>query len=519
MSEKRGGEAVKGTLPKEWMTCRLADVTDIVMGQSPPSSTYNRKAIGLPFFQGKAEFGALFPTARIYCSKPKKVAREGAVLLSVRAPVGPVNLAPTLCSIGRGLAAIHPLGDMPSKFIFYFFRNHANELAKQATGTTFKAVNKKTVENIPFVLPPLNEQRRIVAKIEALFSELEAGVAALEAARTRLKRYRQALLKAAFEGRLTEDWRQAHRDALEPAETLLARIRAERERRWQAQLAEWQRAVAEWEVAGKPGRKPKKPRKPKELPPLTEEELAALPELTEGWAWVRLGSVIDEPKYGTSKKCSYQFKGIGVLRIPNIVNGIIDESDLKYASFDPTEIETYKLKAGDVLIIRSNGSVSLVGRAAYVSNKDTQYLFAGYLIRLRPATALFRGKYLQYVLSSPALREQIEAKAKSTSGVNNINSKELQMLSVPLCSSREQELIIARLENCFSTLDYLDQTIAQALEQAAALRQAILKKAFSGRLVPQNANDEPAGALLGRIRGEKERNVVTDKKTSRSHHP
>ena len=141
-------------LPCGWERCSLPDFTRIVMGQSPDSRTYNHSGEGLPFFQGKAEFGSLYPTIKLYCSKPKKVAEQGATLLSVRAPVGPANLAQFECCIGRGLAALHPCGGIQPKFVLYLFRNIEPVLSRQGTGSTFKAVSKGFIENLEFNLPP-----------------------------------------------------------------------------------------------------------------------------------------------------------------------------------------------------------------------------------------------------------------------------------------------------------------------------------------------------------------------------
>ena len=143
------------------------------MGQSPSSDTYNRNGDGMPFFQGKAEFGDIYPCIDKYCSKPNKIANAGATLISVRAPVGPTNLAMQDCCIGRGLAAIHPYREIDAKFILFLFRSIEARISDKGTGSTFKAITKSFVEELEFALPPLNEQRRIVEKIDELFSELE----------------------------------------------------------------------------------------------------------------------------------------------------------------------------------------------------------------------------------------------------------------------------------------------------------------------------------------------------------
>ena len=220
---------VKNTVPKGWQRCILIDFTHIVMGQSPSSRTYNRNGDGLPFFQGKAEFGDLSPTVNLYCSKPNKVAKPGATLLSVRAPVGPTNLVQHECCIGRGLAALHPLGGIEPKFLLYLFRSAEPDISGKGTGSTFKAITKALIESFELHLPPLLEQNRIIAKIEELFSELDKGIESLKTARAQLAVYRQAVLKHAFEGKLTADWRKKNKGKLETPEQLLARIKRERE--------------------------------------------------------------------------------------------------------------------------------------------------------------------------------------------------------------------------------------------------------------------------------------------------
>ena len=270
----------------------------------------------------------------MYCSQPNKIAKQNATLLSVRAPVGPTNLAQQDCCIGRGLAAIHPCGGIAPKFLLYLFRSIEPEISGKGTGSTFKAITKSFVEGLHFGLPPLNEQHRIVAKIEELFSELDKGVESLKAARAKLDVYRQAVLKHAFEGKLTAQWRENNEDKLQTSEQLLSRINQERKARYEQQLKESKAAVKKWEEGGKIGKKPARPPKLEEISHLSPIEKETLPSLPIGWSYLRLGLVIDEPKYGSSKKCDYDYKGTGVLRIPNVVRGVVDASDLKSAYFE-----------------------------------------------------------------------------------------------------------------------------------------------------------------------------------------
>lgn len=378
-------------------------------------------------------------------------------------------------------------------------------------GGSLTRIRPAIFDNITIGLPPLNEQNRIVAKIEELFSELDAGVENLTKAKEQLGVYRQSLLKHAFEGKLTEEWRKENADKLESGEALLKRVKKERAENFKKQLEQWEKDVTQWEADGKPGKKPSKPKKPKKLAPISDEELKELPELPEGWVWVRLGNLIDPPAYGTSKKSDYNIDGTGVLRIPNIVNGKIDSRDLKYTAFSPGEEEQYRLKTGDVLTIRSNGSVSLVGQCALIMDHDTQYVYAGYLIRLRPI-GLLLSRFLLYCLSSLRLRNQIESKAKSTSGVNNINSQELSSLIVPQCSPIEQNEVSKLLVDSLSAADEQTFVIETKLEHVGILKQSILNKAFSGELIPQEPSDEPASKLLERIKQER-KNAPKPKRT------
>ena len=297
----------------------MPEFTRIIMGQSPPSTTYNRSGDGLPFFQGKAEFGALHPMVNMYCSHPNKIAEEGATLLSVRAPVGPTNLAERECCIGRGLVAIHPCGGINPKFILFLFRSIEPKLSVTGTGSTFKAITKEQVENFEFGLPPLTEQRRIVAKIEELFSELDKGVESLKTARAQLNVYRQAVLKHAFEGKLTAQWRKQNKDKLEKPEQMLSRIKRERAAHYERQLQEWETALKEWKENGNSGKKPPMPKKPPDISVVLQDVIEKLPQLPAGWMWVRLGNISDVSGGLTKNQKRNSLPGkIKYLRVANV---------------------------------------------------------------------------------------------------------------------------------------------------------------------------------------------------------
>lgn len=294
------------------------------------------------------------------------------------------------------------------KYVLFFFRYIEAQLQQKGTGTTFKAITQDTVKNLEIPVPSLDEQERIVARIEELFSQLDSGVETLRKTKEQLAVYRQAVLKEAFEGGL----------------------------------------------------------------------IGSCPDKI-----VRLGDYIETPRYGTSKKCSYDEgrDGTAVFRIPNIEhkNGRISHFDIKYAKFTESELDGISLRQGDILIIRSNGSVSLVGRAAMVRDADITGTFAGYLMRLRiKEQEVLLPMFLLLFLQSHQARIYIENKAKSTSGVHNINSAEISDLQMPLYDSDEQYAIIEAIESRLSVCDSIEHTVDAALQQAEAMRQSILKRAF-----------------------------------------
>ncbi|MCZ7517409.1 restriction endonuclease subunit S [Escherichia albertii] len=234
-----------------------------------------------------------------------------------------------------------------------------------------------------------------------------------------------------------------------------------------------------------------------------------------------LGHIAEDIRYGTSKKCSESEGHTPVLRIPNIGPGYIINNNLKYANFDSKELSALTLKEGDLLLIRSNGSVDLVGKVAVISENDIQYLYAGYLIRVRLRLEKAVPKYISYCLQSPQLRQIIENIARSTSGVNNINSKELASLELSLPPISEQAEIVRRVEQLFAYADTIEKQVNNALARVNNLTQSILAKAFRGELTAQWRAENPelisgensAAALLEKIKTE--RAASRGKKASR----
>ena len=188
-----------GKIPKEWQVVRLSRIASIIMGQSPPSSTYNEEGTGLPFLQGKAAFGRMYPKPVMYTSKPIKIAEEGDLLISVRAPVGDVNIAPFKLCIGRGLASMRFNKDRASTlFYFYYFQLAKPRLEAMGKGSTFKAITKKDLENLLVPLPPLDEQDRIASSLKAV----DDWISVEEKRKEKLVRFKRGLMELLLTGRV-----------------------------------------------------------------------------------------------------------------------------------------------------------------------------------------------------------------------------------------------------------------------------------------------------------------------------
>lgn len=212
------GAGVEG-VPEGWTIAGLGEsgLADIIMGQSPSSRTYNKKGIGLPFFQGKAEFGDIHPTLNKWCSDPIRTAKEKDILVSVRAPVGDANIAPFECCIGRGLAAIRPKSSLDPFYLFYYLRLSKKRLESEGGGTTFRAINKSVLENFQILLPPLVEQHRIAKILGTIQKAIEQQDKIIEAVKNLKKSLMQKLFREGIGhneleesseiGQMPKDWK------------------------------------------------------------------------------------------------------------------------------------------------------------------------------------------------------------------------------------------------------------------------------------------------------------------------
>jgi len=238
---------------------------------------------------------------------------------------------------------------------------------------------------------------------------------------------------------------------------------------------------------------------------------ATLAAAAAGYEAVEFGALVTNLRYGTSIKCSYDAEGPPVLRIPNVQDGNVDLSDLKFATDADLDLSSFALERGDLLFVRTNGSRDLIGRVASVDGAEGM-AFASYLIRARPDRSRLDPRFAVIALSTPASRALIEAKAATTAGQYNLNLAALRSLPVPVPPIEEQRSIVAAMDQPLSLIDAMEGQVDPAPRRSAALRRAILEQAFRGKLVPQDPSDEPASALLERIAAER---VATPKPSRR----
>ena len=429
--------------------------------------------------------------------KKKYLLKDGDVVISRAGSVGFSCLIkkPEQAVFASYLIRFRPV-IIDELFLSYFLKSPAYWLAisESKLGIAVQNVNATKLKKIALPIAPLPEQHRIVAKIEELLTKLDAGINELHKAQSQLKRYRQSVLKAAFEGKLTEAWRTEHQDEIEPTSVLLERILKERREKWEAEQLEQMQAKGKMPKDDKWKAKYKEPIAP---------DTSDLPALPDGWEWVKLEQVTYLITKGSSPRWQgfdYVDKGILFLRSQNVGWGGLNLSNIAYLpeAFNKKERKSI-LETGDVLLNLVGASI---GRPAIASDEleGANMNQAVALIRL-VKNGLYN-KFLMNYLLSPDAQSTIHGKKVDVARAN-LSLTDVSEFAVPLPPLTEQQAIVSEVESRLSIADEVEKTITAELKRAEQLRQSILKKAFSGKLVPQDPNDEPGSVLLERIKAEK----------------
>ena len=426
----------------------------------------------------------------------------GSVLMVVRSGILsrtlPVAITSAPVTINQDIRAFTPEPGVLAKYVAWQLIAKEHELLRECSkhGTTVASMEGPALLRFPLWIAPSNEQILIVAKLEELLSDLDAGVAELKAAQRKLAQYRQSLLKAAVEGALTAEWRAQHT----PTETgaqLLERILTERRARWEAnQLAK----------VKDQGKTPPAGWQKKYVEPV-QPDMTDLPVLPQGWVWAS-GEQLCEFIKGTTPAKDLDIgrdKAIPFLRVTNLTDrGELDLNDEVFVS-----LKTHRGFLARSAVYPNDVLMNIVGpplgQVAVVPALFSEW-------NINQAIAIFRAVdgvlpwFMCRYLLSPVAQRWLKARSKTTAGQTNLTLEVCRSLPIPLPPQAEQRELLGSLELVMSSIAWQGQAIAHALHQSTAQRQNILRAAFAGQLVPQDPNDEPASRLLARIRAERAAN-------------
>ena len=437
-------------------------------------------------------------------SRAKQVLRTGDVVISMTRPnLNAVALVPNHLDGAIGSTGFHVLRSrwIKPEFLFGLVQTDGfiDSMCDVVQGALYPAVRPKDIAAFKFVLQSPSQQTRIIEKLEELLSDLDAGVAELKAARKKLGQYRQSLLKAAVEGALTADWRAAQEvgagdTALETGSQLLQRILTERRARWEA------KQLAKFAEQGKAPPKDWQKKYPEPVQPGTSD----LPKLPEEWVWASLDQAVAESLVGLDRGQDQQSEvaEFGYIKMNNVsMNGRADVGKLIRVNASEEEVKKYSVQQND-LLFNTRNSLELVGKVGLVQSLSGVTLYNNNLIRLRFDGVLIP-EFAWRQMCAPEFRARMERVKKATTSVAAVYAKDLFPMAVAVPASKEQEEIARVLDMAISAIENQEAAIELALKQSAAQRKNVLKAAFSGQLVPQNPNDEPASVLLDRIRVER----------------
>ncbi|MGI0061310.1 MAG: restriction endonuclease subunit S [Nitrosotalea sp.] len=466
-------------MPLGWISCKLSDLSIKITDGEHLRPKFVES--GIPFLSAKdiGENGINLDNAK-YITKEdaakfrKKCNPEINDLLIVsRGNVGKVcvvNSDKPFCLLGSViLVKVHPKID--SKYINYYLKQLSvrEKLVKLSGSTVQGAIYLRDANNLDVLLCPLNEQKRIVSKIEELFSKIDSTFESLIKTKLQLKSYKSSLLKFGFLGELTKDKRNSN--SYDSVGSLLEKIK---------------------DIKTKQEKKPQKIALP-------EREDEYFHQIPHSWRWVRVGNICLKLQYGTSEKATNDSSGIPVLRMGNIIDGELNFDDLKYFSKNWSDKDEFLLKPGDILFNRTN-SAELVGKTAVVKDYHTPSVFASYLIRAKVAPEIILPKIVSHYSNSVFGRMFIKSVVSQQVGQANVNGTKFAMMCIPLIPKNEQIELIDKIETGISLIQNLSRETDLILQNLLSLKSSILKKGFEGKLVPQDPSDEYASILLQKIK-------------------
>ncbi|WP_181256669.1 restriction endonuclease subunit S [Merismopedia glauca] len=385
------------------------------------------------------------------------------------------------------------------KFVYNFFRSESywEQIHEKQVGTGQPNINSTVLSQIKIPLPPLNEQRRIVAKLDSLLGRTRKAREELEKIGKLCDRYKQAVLSAACSGKLTADWREQNTD-IENTSELMERISISRRKQWE------EIQIQNSKVLGKTlqGESWKTKYKPSEV--INTHELITLPH---NWSWASVDSISTKVVDGVHKKPNYVETGIPFVTVKNLSRGDgISFDDIKYISVEDHEdfVKRANPERGDILITKDG----TLGITKVIRTSQVFSIFVS--VALVKPVCYEMSDYLELAFSSPLLQKQMVG---TGSGLMHIHLIDLRRYSLPIPPLTEQKEIVRRVEKLFKAIDTIQQETQKAFKLCDRLEQSTLAKAFRGELVPQDPDDEPASVLLERIAAEKQQAAASSPKS------
>ena len=465
-----------------WQLAKLVTVTTKVgSGATPRGGKDAYKSAGIPLIRSqnvhsdgfRYEGLAFLDDDQADALKSVEVRADDVLLNITGASIGRVTIAPGRMAgarVNQHVCIIRPKLELRPEFLRWYLASPDIQhiIFDIQTGVTRQALTKEQILSFDVPLPPLDVQEAVVAEIEKQFSRLDEAVASLNRIQSNLKRYKAAVLKAAVEGKLTEQWRKEHPD-VEPAEQLLKRILAERRAKWEAEeLAK---------MKGK-GIKPKDDSWKKKYKEPAGPDTANLPELPEGWLWVSLESISDVIDPNPSHRMpKYVPKGIPLISSENFVSHVeIDFTKGKQVADETFQEQRnrYKVEPGDFAFSR----IGTIGKTMFLPI-DKEYCLSHALVLIKAIGPELSRKYLKTALSSDAVLMQAREGVQSV-GVPDLGMAKMRSFQIPLPPCIEQLAVVDEIDRRLSVTEELEATIKANLKRAERLRQTILQQAFIG---------------------------------------
>lgn len=407
-----------------------------------------------------------------------KIVPQGSVLIAIYGSIGKLGINTIPLATNQAICFTKKIPEyILNKFLFYYLLSIRNQLISMGKGGTQQNISQTVLKSVPFFYPTSKEtQQAIVNKIESLFDEIDEGIGRLKTAAQQIQQYRQSLLKNAFNGELTKEWRSKHADALPSENELLAQIQTAREQHHAQQLADWQTAVSQWEQNGKEGKKPSKPKAPTQAVKF-EENFADLPK---GWGTIKINQVAEIFTGATPLKSNANYYENG--SIPWVTSGSLNNEFVDSADSFVTDLalkETnLKLLPKHTLLVAMYGEGKTRGKCSeLLIEATTNQAIAGIVLNDRYPISR---KFLKFYM----FKNYADIRRQSSGGVQpNLNLGLVGNIIFPLPCLAEQTQIVAILESKLTACDQLADELAKQLKQAELLKQAVLKAAFSGGLL------------------------------------